>query len=349
MVGSQIRTGGVMSNTRAASGRGLPWTQLFLEKLPVEPIWGGLVLVVTQLALGSAYRYSLGFQQKFVPDIVFALLIGVAPVAAIYSRRATLARLDDLRPALDVSESRFAALAEEITGWDWTWSRLSGVVALVVATVVVWNEPGVVRDSPPGHAMFPWVLYVNLAAIWLSTRTITQEVVVSWRISRLGRDHAVVDVLDQGPLRPFARHGAQGALIPILTVTIFSMLYISGDAGDAVPFTVMLVVSISAASALIPVHGVHLRLAEQKRQRLARVAEAIREAQEPVLAARPGEAGDGAAHLHALLALRAQLEASREWPWDVPTVVRLALYVAIGLGSWLGGALVERIVDLVLS
>jgi hypothetical protein len=29
--------------------------------------------------------------------------------------------------------------------------------------------------------------------------------------------------------------------------------------------------------------------------------------------------------------------------------VRFGLYVAIGMGSWLGGALVERVVDLVLG
>jgi hypothetical protein len=30
------------------------------------------------------------------------------------------------------------------------------------------------------------------------------------------------------------------------------------------------------------------------------------------------------------------------WPLDVPSFARFAVYVAIGLGSWLGSALVER-------
>ena len=37
-----------------------------------------------------------------------------------------------------------------------------------------------------------------------------------------------------------------------------------------------------------------------------------------------------------------------EWPLDAPTLRRFVLYLAIPFGSWLGGAVVERIVDLVL-
>jgi hypothetical protein len=35
----------------------------------------------------------------------------------------------------------------------------------------------------------------------------------------------------------------------------------------------------------------------------------------------------------------------RERPIDAPTLRRFALYLAIPLGSWFGGALVERMVD----
>lgn len=43
-----------------------------------------------------------------------------------------------------------------------------------------------------------------------------------------------------------------------------------------------------------------------------------------------------------LLAYRAYVESIREWPFDAPTLLRFALFVAIPVGSWLGGALVER-------
>lgn len=35
----------------------------------------------------------------------------------------------------------------------------------------------------------------------------------------------------------------------------------------------------------------------------------------------------------------------REWPFDTSTVLRFARYLLIPLGSWFGGAMVERVVD----
>lgn len=137
--------------------------------------------------------------------------------------------------------------------------------------------------------------------------------------------------------------------MPILALSIFSLLFVSGSAGEAVPFTQALVVAVAAVSLVIPVQGVHLKIVQQKHQRLDRLAVSIRHSEELVLAARPGEAADLAAQLHVLLTLRAQLEQASDWPWDAPTLVRFAFYVAIGVGSWLGGAIVERIVDAVLE
>jgi len=39
------------------------------------------------------------------------------------------------------------------------------------------------------------------------------------------------------------------------------------------------------------------------------------------------------------------IEGVREWPFDASTVLRFAFYLLIPLGSWLGGAMVERMVD----
>jgi hypothetical protein len=39
----------------------------------------------------------------------------------------------------------------------------------------------------------------------------------------------------------------------------------------------------------------------------------------------------------------------REWPFDAPTLARFLLYVAIPLGSWIGGALAERLLGAALD
>ena len=43
------------------------------------------------------------------------------------------------------------------------------------------------------------------------------------------------------------------------------------------------------------------------------------------------------------------VEALREWPFDNSTIGRFALYLLIPVGSWIGGALVERVIDVLLS
>ena len=50
-----------------------------------------------------------------------------------------------------------------------------------------------------------------------------------------------------------------------------------------------------------------------------------------------------------LLAWERRIEAVREWPLDAPMLTRFALYAAIPLGSWLGSAVVERWLGVVLD
>lgn len=43
------------------------------------------------------------------------------------------------------------------------------------------------------------------------------------------------------------------------------------------------------------------------------------------------------------------IESAREWPIDAANVLRFIGYLLLGLGSWLGGAVVERILDTALQ
>ena len=55
------------------------------------------------------------------------------------------------------------------------------------------------------------------------------------------------------------------------------------------------------------------------------------------------------AQLGALLAYEAHIENAPDTPLNAPTVAQFALYLAIPVGSWLGGAFVERMVDAALG
>lgn len=57
------------------------------------------------------------------------------------------------------------------------------------------------------------------------------------------------------------------------------------------------------------------------------------------------EAGEAAARLSALLALRHPVDSAREWRFDVSLVLRFGAVVAVGLSSSLGQVILERVVD----
>ena len=77
------------------------------------------------------------------------------------------------------------------------------------------------------------------------------------------------------------------------------------------------------------------------RRQLDQLQSELHRVRDDVSAGRATEGG----RLADLLAYRSYLEEIREWPFDNPTMMRFLLYLMIPIGSWLGGALVERVVS----
>ena len=50
-----------------------------------------------------------------------------------------------------------------------------------------------------------------------------------------------------------------------------------------------------------------------------------------------------------LVTYKTQVESTREWSFDSSTLLRFGLYLLIPVASMIGGALVERVVDMVLD
>lgn len=81
----------------------------------------------------------------------------------------------------------------------------------------------------------------------------------------------------------------------------------------------------------MPVRGVH---------------RAIRAAKDAELLAVRAE---DATRLGGLVAFEARIAGVSEWPFDVGTFVRFTVFLALPLGSWIAGALVEWLVSRVLG
>jgi hypothetical protein len=93
---------------------------------------------------------------------------------------------------------------------------------------------------------------------------------------------------------------------------------------------------------------VHRRIRDAKREELDRVRLRLRSARRELLAGSTG-AARAAAELPALLAYETRIETVSAWPFDTPTLLRFGALTLLASGSWLGGALVERLLDVALE
>ena len=93
----------------------------------------------------------------------------------------------------------------------------------------------------------------------------------------------------------------------------------------------------------LPMWRVHVLIDRAKNAELARIRHDMAAARDVFNA---DATVASASYLSALLALEQRLEHVREWPLDFSTIVRFGFYLALPLGSWLGGALVERALNI---
>jgi hypothetical protein len=171
--------------------------------------------------------------------------------------------------------------------------------------------------------------------------------------SRIGERHVEVDLLDLNALSPLTRHGLRIVLVVVTSTAAATILIIVGFISPLRPMVLLTAVClwsavVAAAAFLLPVRGLRRQIRGRKAEELARVQEKIRRDRE--LAEGLGtESAEAGARLPGLIAYMNQIESVREWPFDAPTLTRFFLYVAIPLGSWVGGALVERLLGAALD
>jgi hypothetical protein len=178
---------------------------------------------------------------------------------------------------------------------------------------------------------------------WLISRAITIQLSLARAFSRLGARLPAVDVVDRTPLAPFGRRGLRSVLLWMLYLSLFCWQYVIGAAQPELGGALLIVVSIAVASFQLPVWGAHLRQREAKATELSRGQTRIGERRERALTAPPEDVGGG--RLADLVAWEQRIASGGELPFSGSMVLRFGLYTAIGLGSWLGAAFVERLLE----
>lgn len=301
----------------------------------------GLSLAVGRLPLVLSGSASLPAREDLRIGVVLALLAAYLPAAWTSATTRARRTLAELEPALEEPEGRAAVRAaghyDRVALRRAGWTGLAVAVGLQLFTD--WGDPVWILGLP--FETYWHRLMLGLIA-WFGGRGVYGTIVESRRFSRIGRELVRVDLLDPSPVAALSRWGLHSALLAVGALSLSSLLFYDLGAAPKLPFTLAAVVlatlCLAGVGLLLPVQGLHQSIQRAKQGELGWCHEQIRRA-------RAGGAGTSEPSLADLIAYRGLVESVREWPVDAPTLLRFALYLVIPLASWLGGAIVERLVD----
>lgn len=154
------------------------------------------------------------------------------------------------------------------------------------------------------------------------------------------------DLFDPVPLHAPVRQGLRNALIVSSFAAIMTPFLIDPRYWIMVAVIATATVTMASIGMILPARGVARRIAEAKADELARITPLILAKHEQLKNASGEDAAARiSADLTALLDYRQRVSHMREWPFDRSTVSRFGLYLLFPAISWIGAALVERIVD----
>jgi hypothetical protein len=335
------------------------WTLRLFARAPVSPFWVGLAIAAAWFAFYVLYTAVLcdGPGQiaelsgrTWPSELVWSLIIGMAPAVTAASMRGSLRDLEDLGPELDASSEELAALRRQIVTVPAKLVTLAGLVTAAGTIMLMLNHgnPWIAGRRPDlTHPALIWFVGRNVINWWLISRAVVIEVSLARAFSQLGTRLPEVDLLDYTSLAPFGRRGLRSVLLWMLYLSLFSLQYIMGRAEPILGLGLVFVIGIALAAFLLPVWGAHLRLRDAKAAELTRLRELMVDARKRTFDAPADERGGG--RLADLVAWEQRISNVSEWPFGGTTLLRFVLYTAFGLGSWLGAAFVERLLERALS
>jgi hypothetical protein len=354
-----------VSGVRPRRGPALTWEQRLLDSIPLHP--GFAAFCVTAVVFLSYVAFSgvvgtpivnrdLEFALPVDPGawsaMVESLLMGYGLLVthyAIAGNAEDMAALEPLvrgRTAADLRDSWSRDVAGSVGG-----RRVAEAVGLVTG-LALWGITAwrLLDRMNPADALLTssWFMVITPLLLCLLARAFFFTALGLRGLSQLADDEMEIDLLDPTPLERFALIGLRNSLAWIVASTLTSLLFLNIPVQALVQlFPLLLAIFALAVAALaVPLRRARRVVVRAKRGELRRINAEIRECSGALLA---GDAGVAATRLPGLIAYRDLVEEVREYPLDTRILTRFLLYLTIPVLGWVGGALVERLVDAVLD
>ncbi len=278
-----------------------------------------------------------------VPSIVLRsnltamVLIGYLPIAHWYLRNWSSARIEELKAGFALQDDVHVPKGITLT--------LAGFVSWLAFFVLflIVPDPELRGFQPSNWNLLLAVSVVANALIgWWMGKFSFELIWTASYLSQMAKRLPEVNLLDADSFEPFARQGVQSALLIIILMSITGHMAFRPDSviiGASVFGAIMLVLTVTAL--VLPVRGIHRRIQAHKREELALLRAQIRQ-QKVKLLIGSDQITD---NIIVLLAMEARIERVSEWPFDIGSLSRFSFYLLLGFGSWVGAALVERLLN----
>ena len=341
----------------AKDGSASSWRAFSLR--PLETSSSRLACVGLSIALGYLLLHA-GFDALFLAvwgfptgelplwqnaegwtDLVNAAMIGYLPAAQAIAQRGVARDLAELRPRRRCNDAEVRALSDAATGPGGPIARALSLSGLAFGAWLTFSDPSNAAGAPASASdpWFVWSVGRNMILLWLAARFGVYDFNVTRIYLGLGRRSVGIDLLDIGSLAPFARRGQRSALIWVLLSSIFSLFWLGNSPGQQNLLFLVFVLSMATFAFVGPLVMLRQSIQAEKRAELERLREQIRDARSQT------DAAVESPRLANLIGYYQLIDSAREWPVDAANLLKFIGYLLLGLGSWLGGALVERILD----
>jgi hypothetical protein len=302
------------------------------------------------VCLSTAYLSFQWFFDLRIEDSPFAVVLFITCV--LMAPRYLLASFDRQQNGLEVSRSE--RHEQEVQALQLPLdairrSRYAGAAGVLI-NIGMWE---LLMVSLGWDLLTPWTrlqdnsaeVILSLPLGWIIGRNL--HFVFEGSYDSPGPQKSDIDLLNLENVYVYGRGGLRGALVWFIVVAIGAFLILPGLGsglwvvlpGYAINFGVGLQILLT------PAREVRSLIRDVKREELARLEPLLRQARDDTLTGDASTQG----RLTDLVTYKTQVESTREWSFDSSTLWRFGLYLLIPVASMVGGALVERIVDMVLD
>jgi hypothetical protein len=318
------------------------WVDRLADWVDGLPGWAWVYYAASVLVLAalSGLAQWLAHPDTFDPRaLAFALYPAYMVGLTHYlDRQATLA-LEAFRPALKIGEADYARLRYELTtvpaSGAWIASAL-GIPATYLFVVAPQAADFPLRAMPEQVLAVLMTLFTAATFLVLILHTIRQL----RKVSELHAAAAHLNLLQPRPTYAFSRLTSRSA-IGVLAFLYFDFLINPPAPGTALPYLVLLVaaLTVEAGAFVLPLLGMHQRLAREKARLESEVNEAIeiayRELREQVHAKTLSHVDELDKALSGLFRMREAAAKLSTWPWQPETLRGMLAAVGLPIVIWL--------------